>query len=108
METMRDIVVIVFSVTGTISSAVLLIMALKLYGPASQTLQQFGRVSDDIHEAAEGARSGVRLAKGALKIVGPILPGPRLLTMTCRVAVTIPRAVRFISRFKTSPASNSK
>jgi len=108
METMRDIVVIVFSVTGTISSAALLIMGLKLYGPASRALQQVSHVSDDIHEAAEGARSGVRMAKGALKVVGPFLPGPRLITMTCRVAVGIPRAVRFISQFKGSSESNAK
>ena len=108
METVRDIVVIIFSVTGTAASVVLLIMGLRLYGPASQALQQVGRVSDDIHEAAEGARTGVRLAKGALKVVDSVLPGPRLLTMTCCVAVTIPRAVRFISRFKRSSESNAK
>ena len=108
METVRDIVVIVFSGTGTAASVGLLIMGFRLYGPASQALQQFGRVSDDIHEAAEGARTGVRLAKGALEAVGPVLPGPRLFAMTCRVAVTIPRAVRFISRFKGSSESNAK
>ena len=101
METIRDIVVIVFSVTGTISSAVLLIMALKLYGRAAQALEQVGRVSDDIHEAADGVRSGVRVAK---EVLGSIFPGPRVVEATYRVVTTVPRAVRFISRFRRPPA----
>ena len=102
METVRDIVVIVFSVTGTIASVVMLVMGFKLYGRTAQALDQKGRASEDIHEAAEGARSGVRLAKRALEAVGPALPGPLLVGITYKVAATIPRAVRFISRFKRS------
>ena len=58
METMRDIVVIVFSVTGTVTSVVLLIVGFKLQGRASQALERVGRASDDIHEAAEGLEAG--------------------------------------------------
>lgn len=105
METVRDIVVIVFSVTGTVVSAVLLVMGFKLYGRTAQALEQVGRASEDIHEAAEGARSGVRLAKGVLEVVAPALPGPRFVAMAHQVAATIPRAVRFISRIKRPPAS---
>ena len=100
METVRDIVVIVFSVTGTIASVVMLVMGFKLYGRTAQALDQVGRASEDIHEAAEGARSGVHLAKGVLKIAAPVLPGPRLLRITVRAAVAIPRIVGLISRIK--------
>ncbi len=105
METMRDIVVIVFSVTGTIASVVMIVMGFKLYGRTAQALEQVGRVSEDIHDAAEGARSGVRLAKGVLEVVDPALAGPRFVAMAHQVAATIPRAVRFISRIKRPSAS---
>ena len=106
MESVRDIVVIVFSVTGTVTSVVLLIICFKLYGRTSQALERVGRASDDIHEAAEGARSGVRLAIGTLQVVGPVLPGPSWFRVTYRTAAAIPRAVRFISRFKRPSASH--
>ncbi len=107
MESVRDIVVTVFSVTGTVTSVVLLIMCLKLYGRASQALERVGRASDDLHAAAEGARSGMRLAKGALDVVGPALPGPSWFRVSYRAAAAIPRAVRFISRLKRPPASHT-
>lgn len=105
MESARDIVVIVFSATGTVTSVVLLIMCFRLYGRTSQALERVGRASDDLHAAAEGARSGMRLAKCALEIVGPALPGPSWLRMTYRAAAAIPSAVRFLSRFKRSSAN---
>lgn len=108
METVRDIVVIVFSVTGTITSVVLFVIGFKLYGKTAQALEQVSLASEDIHDAADGARSGVRLAKGALEVIRTSLPGPRLAAMTYKVAATVPRAVRSISRFKRSPASNAK
>ncbi len=101
METIRDIVVIVFSVTGTVASVVYLIMGLKLYGSATRALENVDRVSDDIHEAADGVRSGVRVAK---EFLGSIFPGPRVVEATYRVVTTVPRAVRFISRFRRPPA----
>ena len=100
METVRDIVVIVFSVTGTIASVVMLVLGFKLYGRTAHALDQVGRVSEDIHEAAEGARSGVRLAKGALEAVAPTIPGPGLLRITGRAVAAMPRIVGFISRIK--------
>ncbi len=48
---------------------------------------------------------GVRVAKEAL---GSIFPGPRVVEATYRVVTTVPRAVRFISRFRRPPASNTK
>ena len=78
METMRDIAVIVFSVTGTIASVVMIVMGFKLYGRTAQALEQVGRVSEDIHDAAEGARSGVRVTQGVLEVVGPAVTGIRL------------------------------
>ena len=102
METIRDIVVIVFSVTGTVAAVVFLIMGFKLYGPASRALEKVDRVSDDIHDAAEGARSGVRLARTAMEVVSPVVPGERLVATAYRVATAFPRAVRFVSRFKKS------
>ena len=102
METVRDIVVIVFSVTGTMTSVVLLVMGFKLFGRTAQALEQVGRVSEDIHDAAEGARSGVRLAQGVLEVVAPAIPGPGLLRITGRAAVAIPRIMALISRIKRS------
>ncbi len=102
METMRDIVVIVFSVTGTIASVVMIVMGFKLYGRTAQALEQVGRVSEDIHDAAEGARSGVRVAQGVLAVVGTAFPGTRLLRITGRVAVAIPRIAEITSRRKRS------
>ncbi len=78
MESMRDIIVTAFSVTGTVASVVLLIICLKLYGRPSQALERVGRASDDIHDAAEGAHSGVRLAIGATGR-GPCPPGSQLV-----------------------------
>ena len=100
METIRDMVVIVFSVTGTVTSAALLFMALKLYPRISSSLEQVGRASEDIHVAAQGARSGVRLAKGALAVVAPALPGSSWVRTTYRVVAIIPRSLRFVSRSK--------
>ena len=63
METVRDIVVIGFGVTGTVTSLVPLLICTKLYGRASRALERIGLAAEDIHEAAEGARSRVRLAQ---------------------------------------------
>ena len=104
MENTRDIVVIVFSVTGTVASIVLLFMCIKLYPRVSQALERVGRASDDFHEVAEGARSGMRLAKDALDIVGPALPGSGWFRITYLAAAAIPRVVRLVSRFKGPPA----
>ena len=100
METVRDIVVIIFSVTGTFTFILLLFVGFKLYGRSSRALERFGRVSDDIHEAAEGARSGVRLVKVVLEAVGTAFPGPGSLIMSGRAADAIPRIVGLISRIK--------
>lgn len=105
METVRDIVVIVFGVTGTVTSLVLLIVCYKLYPRVSQALERIGRAAEDIHGAAEGARSGARIASGVLDVVGPVLPGPGLLRLAYRGTAALPRAVRFISRFKKPPPS---
>ncbi len=102
METIRDIVVIVFGVTGTITSLVLLIVSTKLYGRASQALERVGIAAEDIHGAAEGARSRVRLAKGVFEVMSPVLPGLGWLKLTSRGAAALPEAVRFISRIKKS------
>ena len=75
MDTGRDIVVIVFGVTGTITSLVLIIVSTKLYGRASQALERVGIAAEDIHGAAEVARSRVRLAKGVFEVMSPVLPG---------------------------------
>ncbi len=104
METVRDIVVIVFGVTGTVTSIVLLIVSIKLYGRASQALERVGLAAEDIHGAAEGARSRVRLAKGVFEVMSPVLPGLGWLRLTSRGAAALPEAVRFISRFKKPPA----
>lgn len=106
METVRDIVLIVFGVTGTVTSLVLLIICFKLYGRAFQALERVGRAAEDIHGAAEGARSGVRLASGVFDVVGPVLPGPGWLRLAYRGAASLPRAISFISRFKRPPWSS--
>ena len=103
METVRDIVVIVFGVTGTVTSLVLVVVSVKLYGRASQAMEQLGVAADDIHGAAEGARSRVRLAKGVLDVVSQIIPGSGWVRLTSRSAAALPGAVRLISRFKRPP-----
>ncbi len=103
METVRDIVVIVFGVTGTVTSLVLVIVSTKLYGRASQALERVGLAAEDIHGAAEGARSRVRLVKGVLEVVSPLLPGSGWVRLTSRGAAALPGAVRLISRVKRPP-----
>ena len=106
MEIIRYIVVILFGVTGTVTSLVLLIIFINLYGRASQALGRVGLAADDIHGAAEGARSRLRLARGVFSVVGPVLPGPGWFRSTYRGAAALPRAVRFISPFKRPPAAS--
>lgn len=106
METVRDIVIIVFGLTGTITSLVLLILSTKLYGRASLALERLGLAAEDIHGAAEGARNRVHLAKGVLGVVSPVVPGPAWVRLTSRGVAAVPRAVRFISRFKRPPTSH--
>ena len=100
METVRDIVVIVFSVTGTVTSIVILVGFFKLYGRVCQAIEQVGRASEDLHEAAEGVRGGIRLAKGALEFVGPVIPGHGWARMFYQAGDAISRVVRIISRIK--------
>ena len=100
METVRDIVIIVFGVTGTITAAVFLILGIKLYLRTSQALKRIGRVAEDIHGAAQGAQSGVNIAKGAFDIVAGIIPGTRLLRPASKGAVALARAIRIVPRFK--------
>ena len=76
----------------------MIVMGFKLYGRTAQALEQVGLVSEDIHDAAEGARSGVRVAQGVLEVVGPAVTGIRLLRITGWVAVAIPRIAGIISR----------
>ena len=107
METVRDVVVIVFGVTGTVTSLVLLIVCTKMYGRAAQALDRLGIAAEDIPGAAEVARSRVRLAKGVLEVVSPILPGSGWVRLTSRSAAALPAAVRVLSRFKRPPKDNS-
>ena len=100
METVRDIVIIVFVVTGTITAAVLLILGIKLYLRTSQALNRIGRVADDLHGAAQGAQSGVNIAKGAIDIVAGFIPGTRSLKPVYKGAIALARAIRIASRFK--------
>lgn len=69
--TVRDFVVIVFSMARTITSIVLLIVCIKLYGRVTQVFEQVGRASEDLHDAAEGVRGGIRLAKPQPTFVTP-------------------------------------
>lgn len=108
MEIVRDIVVIIFGVTGTVVSGMVVIMIFKLYGRTCEALERVGRASDDIHDMAEGVRSGARVAKEAVTAVGSAVPGSNWFRMTYRTAAVIPRAVRFFSRFKRPPASNAR
>ena len=105
METVRDIVIIISGITGTFALIVLVFMVLKLYPRASQALDRVGQAAEDIHGAVEGAKSGARLASGVFDVVSPVLPGPSWLKLTYRGAASIPRAVRFISRFRRSKSS---
>lgn len=108
METFRDVVIIVFSVTGTTMSIVLLIICFKLYGRASRALEQIGIASNDLHEAAEAVRGGVCRAKGALEVVTSVLPSPGWAKMAYRAGNAFPRVARFIFRIKKPPASRPK
>ncbi len=108
MESTRDIVVIIFGVTGTVASGMLVIMIFKLYGRTCEALERVGRASNDIHDAAEGVRSGARVAKEALTVVGSAVPGSNWSRMAYRTAMVIPRAVRLFSRFKKPPASGGR
>ena len=108
MDTIRDIVVIVFGVTGTITSLMVLIICFKLYGRASQALDRVGRAADDIHGAAEVVRRTPRLAKGVYNFVGPILPRLRLLRLAFRGAAAISRIAKFASRASKPPTPNPK
>ena len=101
MELVRDIVVIVFAVTGTVTSVVILFMALKLYGPAIGALGRIGRAADDIHGAADMARTGVRAAKGTVEVVAPVLLGPGVPRLVSRVPGALRLANRLI-RFRSS------
>ena len=105
METVRDIVIIMFGLTATVSSLALLFMGLHLYQRASQALQRVGRTAEEVHGAVEGARRGVRLASRMVEIGGSVLPGLGWLTWTHRGAAALPRVVRSISRFKRRKAS---
>ena len=108
MDTIRDIVVIVFGVTGTITSLMVLIIFFKLYGKASQALDRVGLAAEDIHDAAEVVRKTPRLAKALYDFVGPILPRLGLLRLAFRGAAAIPRIARFASRARKPPTSNPK
>ena len=103
MDEIRDIVIIVFGVTGTVTSVIVLIIGFKLYRKASQALDRVGRVADDIHGVVEMGRSSVGLAKGIYDIVGPILPRLGLLRAAVRGAAAIPRIARLASRASKPP-----
>lgn len=108
METVRDIVVIVLSVTGTVTPLVLLIICFELYGRTSEALERVGSASDEIHEVTAIARSGERLAKGVFELMGPSLQGRGWMRLAHRGAVVLPKAVRSIARFKRPPVSRPR
>lgn len=108
MDTIRDIVVIVFGVTGTITSLTVLILCFKLYGRACQALDRVGRAAEDIHGVAEVVRRTPHLAKSVYNFVDPILPRLGLLRLVFRGAAAIPRIAKFASQARKPPKSNPK
>ena len=108
METTRDIVIIIFGITGVMASVVLVIMSIKIYGRTCEALERVGRASEDIHVVAEGVRSGVSLAKGALEVVGPVLPGLGWIRSTYRAAKTIHRVTKLFSRLRRTEAAKDE
>jgi hypothetical protein len=73
LETIRDIVLIVFGVTGTVTSLIVLLLCFKLYGKASHALEQVGAVAEDVHVVTEQGRKLAGLAKGVSEILGPTM-----------------------------------
>ena len=104
MESMRDIVIIIFGLNGIVASVVLVVIGFKLYGRTCEALERVGRASDHIHNVTEGVRSGARAAKETLAVAGSAVPGLTWFRMTHRTAATIARAAKIISRFKRPPA----
>ena len=108
MEMIRDMVVLVFSVTGTFASVLLLIMGFKLYGRICDALERVGRASDDVHDIAEGIQSGARVAKEALTVASSTVPGSGWFRMTYRTAAAISQAAKLFSRFKRRTAQGPR
>ena len=105
MGTVRDIVIIMFGLTATVTSLALLFMGFDLHRKASRTIEGVGRATEDIQGAVVGARSGLRLASRLVEIGGPVVWGLGWLAWTYRGAAALPRAARFIFRFKRRRAS---
>ena len=107
MESVRDIVVIVFGITGTITSVVLVVLGVKLYVTASQAMQRIEHVAEDIHGTAHDVRGGVSLVKGIVEIVSVFTPGVRLFKPIYKGAISLSRAANFVSRLKNTSKSKS-
>ena len=106
METVRDVVIIVFGLTAAVTSLVLLYVGVDLYRRAGRALDRVGRAAEDVHGAVEGARTGARLASGLVEIVGSVFLGPGWLRWTYRGVASVSRVVRSIARFKRERSSD--
>ncbi len=79
METLRDIVIVVFGITGTITLLVTLVVLGLLYSKLSRALDEVARPARDVHKAVDAARTGAKKAGEVLAVVSAAVPTTRRL-----------------------------